>query len=163
VSLIRTHPFRWNIEDDSDVNVYAARTINNGTNDGFTGLGGDCWITCATHMNWLTDNKWPDAEIAPFASSVWVTAMDIMRPVPRVMDNKDHWGILLRGLVDGGKLAKKYVLPAFRRIGRKRIVNFAKHFLGEKGANITNDGIKLLQHAYNVTDEITSQLNGGGA
>ena len=81
-----------------------------------------------------------------------------MRPVDRVMDNKDHWGILLRGLIDAGKIGREYVVPAFRRIGRKRIVNFARHFLGEKGANITNDGIKLLQKAYAIPDEITSGL-----
>ncbi len=47
----------WDIEDDSDVNVFAARTINSGENTGLTGLGGDAWWTLSTHMNWQTDNK----------------------------------------------------------------------------------------------------------
>jgi hypothetical protein len=118
----------------------------------------DALRNASTH----TLHKWPDAKISRFPTSVWVTAMDVMRPVPRVMDNVDHWGILFRGLVNAGKIGRQYVIPAFRRIGRKRIVNFAKHFLGEKGANITNDGIKLLQQAYNIPDEITSTLKGGG-
>lgn len=47
----------WDIEDDSDVNVYSARTINSGENTGLTGLGADAWWCLVTHMNWTTDNK----------------------------------------------------------------------------------------------------------
>lgn len=145
----------WSIEDDSDVNVFSARTINNGENNGLTGMGADAWITCVTHFNWLTDNKWPDADYSRLKYNVWMNALDHLRQCPRVMSNKHHMGTLLRWLVDKGRLAKRFVGPVLK-VGGPIL---ARHFLG---GEVTDQGVKLLQDAYQVGNSIARQLKGGG-
>lgn len=149
-------PFRWDIEDDSDVNVFVVRSQNNGTNNGQTGQGCDFWITCATHMNWTTDNKWPDADLAPYGYQVWATALDNLRFVPKTMSNKYHMPELLSYLVNTGKhFARKYV-PAMLYHGGKAA---AKAFLGQ---DLTDRGIAALKETYGIGNEIVSRLKGGG-
>lgn len=149
----------WDIEDDSDVNVFAARTINSGENTGLTGLGGDAWWTLMTHMNWQTDNKWPDSNVPPFGFPIWMRAGDIVRTVPRVMENHKHWGIMARALMNNGGLAIKHAAAIFRIIGKDKVREVAEHFLG---GPMTPEGVKLLNNAYNIGNEITARLAGGG-
>ena len=146
----------WDIEDDSDVNVFCIRSQNNGTNNGQTGQGCDFWITCVTHFNWTTDNKWPDADLAPFSYVVWATALDNLRFCPKTMSNKYHMPTLMSYLINTGKsFAKKYVPAMLKRGGRAA----ATAFLGE---DLTDRGIKALKDAYGIGNEIVSRLQGGG-
>jgi len=149
----------WDIEEDSDVNVFAARTINSGENTGLTGLGADAWWTLVTHMNWQTDNKWPDSNVPPFGYPIWMRAGDIVRTVPRVMENHKHWGVMARALVDAGVIGMKHVPAIFRVIGKDKLREVAEHF---NGGPLTPDGVKLLNAAYNMGDVITARLMGGG-
>ena len=149
----------WDIEDDSDVNVFAARTINSGENTGLTGLGGDAWWTLMTHMNWQTDNKWPDSNVPPFGYPIWMRAGDIVRTIPRVMENHKHWGIMARALMNAGTLGLKHAAAIFRIIGKDKVREVAEHFLGRP---MDSDGAKLLNQAYGIGQEITARLVGGG-
>jgi len=149
--------YRWDIEDDSDVNVFIVRSQNNGNTAGSTGQGCDFWITCVTCFNWVTDNKWPTGVIAPYSYTIWATALDNLRFVPRGMSNKFHMPELL-GWLTGPKAQKwahKYVKPMLYHGGRA----VAEKFLG---TDLTDRGIKALTEAYGLGNEIVSRLQGGG-
>ncbi len=86
-------------------------------------------------------------------------AGDIVRTVPRVMENHRHWGVMVRALIDGGKIAMKHAAAIFRIIGKEKLRQVIEHFLGRP---MDSDGAKLLNQAYGIGDEITSRLFGGG-
>lgn len=138
----------FDLEDDSNVNVFAARSINNGNSAGVTGLGCDGWITTVTHFNWYTDNKWPTAEYPDFGFTIWAEALTNLRYAPRVMSNNHHAKTLFNWMFETGKLAKRYY-PAFKK-------------LVVRAAPIVSDGVRLLSQAYNDGQEITRTLKGGG-
>lgn len=138
----------FDIEDDSNVNVFGARSINAGNNNGQTGLGCDGWITTVTHFNWYTDNKWPDASYPDFGFTIWAEALTNLRFAPRVMSNNHHAATLFKWMFDTGKLAKKYYGPF------KALI--------QRAAPIVNDGVKLLTSAYRDGQEITRTMQGGG-
>jgi len=116
----------WDLEDESEWNVYAFRTTNNGNNVDTSGLGAECWVTCVTSLNWLTDNKWPDADWGRYGYQVWASALDNLRFVPKTMSNSHHMGTLMRWLVDKGKMAKRLLGPLFIEGGKR----MAEEFLG---------------------------------
>lgn len=156
---INAYWYRWDIESDEDVNVFAAQSQNNGENNSATGQGGNAWWTLMTHMNWQTDNKWPDSNVPPFGFPIWMRAGDIVRTVPRVMENHKHWGRMFRALLDSGALGLKHAAAFFRVIGKDKIREVAEHF---NGGPLTSDGAKMLDQAYNLGQEITARLVGGG-
>lgn len=86
-------------------------------------------------------------------------AGDIVRTVPRVMENHKHWGIMARALMNAGTLGLRHAAAIFRVIGKDKIREVAEHF---NGAPLTPDGVKMLDQAYNLGNEITSRLLGGG-
>lgn len=138
--------------------VRSALTRAVGLNDGQTGMGCDCWLTIVTHFNWTTDNKWPDAQLAPYSYTVWASALDNLRFVPKTMSNKYHMAELLGWLNKNGRpFVKKYVAPMLYHGGREA----AKRFLGVNDSEVDR-GVGLLKQAYNLGDEIVSRLKGGG-
>lgn len=138
----------WDIEDDSNVNVFGARSINTGTNNGLTGQGCDGWITTVSHFNWYTDNKWPDAGLAEYSYTIWASALTNLRFAPRVMSNNHHSNTLFSWMLKTGRLAKKYA-PAILK-------------LAQRSVPIISEGARLLQDAYSTGNEITRTLKGGG-
>lgn len=149
----------WDIESDEDVNVFSAQSQNNGENNSATGQGGNAWWTLMTHMNWQTDNKWPDSNMPPFGYPIWMRAGDIVRTVPRVMENHKHWGIMFRALVRAGVMGAKWAAAIFRSIPKDKWFDLAEHL---NGGPLGSDGARMLDAAYNLGNEITSRLVGGG-
>jgi hypothetical protein len=147
----------YDLEDTRIVNVYCARTLNTGANNGMTGQGADCWVTCVTGFDWITDNSWPTATYPDVHYSVWMDALEHLRWVPRAMSNKWHISTLMGELFRQGKIAaRKYAGPLIRVAGRA----VAEHLAGQ--SPLMASGIKLLQDAYGIGNEITSTLQGGG-
>jgi hypothetical protein len=75
------------------------------------------------------------------------------------MENHKHWGIMARALMNAGTLGLRHAAALFRVIGKDKLQEVAEHFLG---GPMTPEGVKLLNTAYNVGNEITSRLIGGG-
>lgn len=147
----------FELEDTSVVNVYSARTLNTGANNGMTGQGADCWVTCVTAWDWTVDNSWPSATFPDIHYSVWMDALEHLRWVPRAMSNKWHIATLMGELFRQGKIvARKYAGPLIRVAGRA----VAEHLAGQ--SPLMDSGIKLLKDAYGIGNEIASTLQGGG-
>jgi hypothetical protein len=146
----------FNLEDQRIVNVYSARTLNTGANTGQTGQGADCWLTVASHFDGTVDNDWVDQWYPNVSFETWMHALELMRGVPRCMSNKWHIKELVSELFKRGKLvAKRYAGPLIKVAGRAA----AEYLAGQ--SPLAADGIKLLQQAYNVGNEITGTLVNG--
>lgn len=146
----------WELEDQSVVNVYSARTQNTGANTGLTGQGADCWATVVTQFDGTVDNTWPDMWHPNVSYETWMKALEHMRVVPRAMSNKWHIATLMKELFNRGKIAaRKYAGPLIRVAGRA----VAEHLAGQ--SPLANDGIELLRRAYNIGDAISATLKNG--
>lgn len=136
-----------------------------GNNDGTTGLGADCWLTCVTDFDGIVDNKWVSAANPNTSFQTWMTALEHLRYVPRAMSNKYHTGQLFAALIRAGKmgahLAKPMLLSALRGAARGVAHSFASHLAGTSPT--AAEGVKLLARAYGIGNEITSKLEGGGS
>lgn len=136
--------------------VFTANTLNTGANDGLTGLGADCWLTVATQFDGTCDNDWVDMWYPNVSFETWMHALEIMRGVPRVMSNKWHIKELVAALFKKGALAaRKYAGPLIKVAGRAA----AEYLAGQ--SPLADEGIKLLQSAYNIGDHITHTLVNG--
>lgn len=130
-----------------------------GENNSATGQGGNAWWTLMTHMNWQTDNKWPDSNMPPFGYPIWMRAGDIVRVVPRVMENHKHWAMMAGALLRAGKIGARFAAVIFRMIPKDAWQMLAEHI---NGGPLQSDGARMLDQAYNLGQEITSRLVGGG-
>lgn len=146
----------FDLEDPRNVQVFSANTINNGTNDGLTGLGADCWLTVPTLWDGTCDNDWVDMWYPNVSFETWMHSLEVMRGVPRAMSNKWHIKELMGTLFKRGVLAaRKYAGPLIRVAGRAA----AEYLAGR--SPLGDEGIKLLQSAYNIGDHIASTLANG--